>query len=689
MNESKHTNRLINETSPYLLQHAHNPVDWSPWGHEALERAHKQDKPILLSIGYSACHWCHVMERESFENEEIAAIMNERFIPIKVDREERPDLDDIYMNAVQMMTGSGGWPLTVFLTPDLKPFYGGTYFPPIDGLGRPGFKTLLTRIDKIYNEQRLSVNTSAEALTERLKASTQLPGSQEILSTQLIAQAVRELGQRFDPREGGFGPAPKFPPSGSIFVLLRHYHSTGDADALHMAELTLDKMAAGGLYDHLGGGFHRYSTDERWLVPHFEKMLYDNALLAQSYLEAFQVTGKADYARVARETLEYVLREMQSPEGGYYSTQDADSEGVEGKYYIWSRDEVDSLLGDKAEPFCRFFDVSPSGNWDGTNILNRTGSIAQVAGELGRSAEELDAQLKEGRRLLFQAREQRIKPGLDDKVLTSWNGLMIIAMARGYRVLGDTRFLESARRAARFIRENLTQNGRLLATYREGRARFPAYLDDHAFLMGGFIELFQSDFDIGWLDEAGKLAAELERLFRDETQGGFYFTGSDHESLVVRPKPGPDAAIPSGNAMAATYLLKLAGYTGEAIHETRAQETLRAFHSMMQRFPSGFAQALCALHYYLGSHREIAIVGDESSPDSRQALERIWRVFSPSSLIAFMDPSWPHRQTVEEKVPLLKGKTAGNHAPLYYLCENYACQAPTDDLEKVEQTLRS
>ncbi|MFQ5790900.1 MAG: thioredoxin domain-containing protein, partial [Acidobacteriota bacterium] len=446
MTEKKHSNLLINETSPYLLQHSHNPVNWYPWGPEALERSRREDKPLLLSIGYSACHWCHVMEHESFENEEIAQLMNERFIPIKVDREERPDLDDIYMNAVQLMTGSGGWPLTVFLTPELKPFYGGTYFPPEDRWGRPGFKTLLLEVDRAYREQRAQVNASAEGLTEQLRNVARLPRSSELLSEHLIRGAVRELAVRFDRHQGGFTPAPKFPPSTSISLLLRHHRAHQDPDVLHMVELTLERMAAGGIYDHLGGGFHRYSTDDRWLVPHFEKMLYDNALLASSYLEAFQVTGKPGYARVAGETLDFAVREMQGTEGGYFSSQDADSEGVEGKFYLWSLGEVQNILGDKSETFCRFYGVAASGNWEGKNILHSPRALEDVAGELGTSQEELTALLEEGRRLLMEARAERIRPGLDDKILTSWNGLMIAAMSRGYRVLGQRRYLAAARK---------------------------------------------------------------------------------------------------------------------------------------------------------------------------------------------------------------------------------------------------
>ncbi|HEX9725054.1 MAG TPA: thioredoxin domain-containing protein [Vicinamibacteria bacterium] len=678
---ARHENRLIAETSPYLLQHAHNPVDWFPWGPEALEKAKTDDKPILLSIGYSACHWCHVMERESFENEEIAALMNERFVCIKVDREERPDIDDIYMHAVQILTRSGGWPLTVFLTPDLKPFYGGTYFPPEDRWGRPGFRTVLTEIARLYQEQRGQVDATAGQLTEHLQELAFTPASPELLAPDLLRAAVRELSSRFDPRDGGFSPAPKFPPSGALFLLLRFYHAHEEDEALQMARLTLDKMAAGGMYDQLGGGFHRYSTDARWLVPHFEKMLYDNALLARAYLEAFQVTGEASYARVARETLEYVLREMQGKEGGYYSSQDADSEGVEGKFFVWSKAEITELLGDGTETFCRIYDVTETGNWEGSNVLNRLRSEPQ---DFDANAETID----KNRRALFDAREKRVKPGLDDKVLTSWNGLMIIAMARGYRVLGEPSFLASAQRAARFAKDTLFEKGRLLATYRAGRAKLLAYLDDYAFLMGGLIELYESDFDVGWLDEARRLADEMVRLFWDAEDGGFFFTGSDHESLILRSKSGHDGAIPAGNAVAATYLFKLATYTGWTDYETRAQETLHTFHAQMRRAPSGFAQMLCALDYYLADQPELAVVGSADAPATRDALQRIWRLFTPNAAIGFLDPAWPNREEVEKKAPLLQGKTSADGSPRFYVCENYTCQAPTEKLDDAIAALR-
>jgi len=671
-------NRLAEETSPYLQQHARNPVDWYPWGEEALEKSRREDKPILLSIGYSACHWCHVMERESFENDDIAAMMNESFVSIKVDREERPDIDEIYMSAVQIMTGSGGWPLTVFLTPELEPFYGGTYFPPEDRWGRPGFSTVLREIARVFREDRSRVRETSKALTERIQSLAVVPSSRELMTRSLIHQAARELALRFDSREGGFSAAPKFPPTGAISLLLRYHASSRDPDALAMVELTLDKMAAGGMYDHLGGGFHRYSTDAAWLVPHFEKMLYDNALLARAYLEAYQVTGKEDYARVARETLEWVLREMQDEEGGYYSTKDADSEGVEGKFYVWSEKEVRTLLGPRADEFCRSYDVTAGGNWEGENILHRPAGFSS-------SDTALEASLQDAREVLLREREKRVHPGLDDKVLTSWNGLTIIAMARGYRVLGDERFLESARKAARFLEDRMEEGGRLLATYRSGRARLKAYLDDYAFLLGGYVELFESDFDVHWLERAEALASKLSLLFRDEAGSGFFFTGSDHESLISRTKSGYDGAIPSGNAMAATYLLKLAEYSGSPDPASQAAETLRAFHAQMERSPGAFAQMLVAVDHYLGPKRELVVVGSSPAKSTREALRRLWSRFAPDLALLLFDPTAPDAARLQGTAPLLEGKIAGPDPdlPRFYLCESYACQAPTDSLDEI------
>jgi len=669
------TNRLIDETSPYLLQHARNPVAWYPWGEEALEKARGEDKPLLLSVGYSACHWCHVMERESFENEEIAALMNQHFVSIKVDREERPDIDEIYMNAVQMMTGSGGWPLTVFLTPALKPFYGGTYFPPDDRYGRPGFKTVLTELARVFAEERNKIQETSDALTERLQVLSLTPKTPEILTRSVVSLAARELAARFDAREGGFSPAPKFPPHGALSLLLRHHRASGDAEELAMVELTLDKMAAGGMYDHLGGGFHRYSTDERWLVPHFEKMLYDNALLAPVYLDAYRVTGNAAYARVARETLEWVLREMQGDDGGYYSTQDADSEGEEGKFYVWSHAELSELLGEAFEPFAKTYDVTTSGNWEGHTILNLPGGL-----------KSFDESLASSRQKLLQSRDARVHPGLDDKILTSWNGLMVVAMARAYRVLGDQRFLDSARRAARFIESSLYDGDRLLATCRSGRAQHKAYLDDHAFFLAAYVELFECDFDPAWLEHARQIADAMKRLFVDENQGGFYFTGSDHEPLITRTKTGFDGAIPSGNAIAATYLLKLAEYTGARDVELLAVNSLHTFQAQMEQSPSGFAQMVAAVDFYLSDKREIVVVGPRDAAATKEALLELWSVYAPNVSIALTDPE---REGVD--IPLFEGKTAGPNPedPRFYICASYSCEAPTDDVSQVVSTLKT
>ncbi len=671
-------NRLAEETSPYLLQHAKNPVEWYPWGEEALAKSRREDKPLLLSIGYSACHWCHVMERESFENEDIAALMNESFVSIKVDREERPDIDEIYMSAVQMMTGSGGWPLTVFLTPELEPFYGGTYFPPEDRWGRPGFATVLREIARVFREERARVTEASRSLTERIQSLAVIPKSSELLSRSLLHEAARELALRFDSKEGAFSTAPKFPPSGALSLLLRYRARSRDPDALAMVELTLDKMAAGGMYDHLGGGFHRYSTDAAWLVPHFEKMLYDNALLARAYLEAHQVTGKEDYARVARETLEWVLREMQGEEGAYYSTQDADSEGVEGKFYVWSEEEVRRLLGSGAEEFCRIYDVTVSGNWEEANILHRPAGFSS-----GDAA--LEVRLREARDVLLRERDRRVRPGLDDKILTSWNGLAIIAMARGYRILGEEKFLRSAQRAARFIEDRMEERVRLLATYRRGRARLKAYLDDYAFLLGGYVELFESDFDPHWLERARSLALQLAEVFRDQDGGGFFFTGSDHETLLSRTKGGYDGAIPSGNAMAAVYLLKLSEYTGSRDEAALAAGTLRAFHAQMERSPSAFATMLGAVDHYLGPKRELVVVGG-----TREILQKIWARYAPDLALVAFDPSLPDAARLASASPLLEGKTAGPdpERPRFYLCESYTCQSPTDDLESILNALQ-
>jgi len=560
------SNHLLQETSPYLRQHAHNPVDWYPWGPEALERARQLDRPIFLSIGYSACHWCHVMEHESFEDPEVAQILNEHFISIKVDREERPDLDQIYMTAVQMLTGQGGWPMSMFLTPDLKPFYGGTYFPPEDRYGRPSFKRLLGALVEAWQTRRDEIDQSSGQITQRLQQAGRVEPADGELEPRLLQSAVRMHARIFDSTYGGFGSAPKFPHPVELRLLLRLWKRFGDDQALHMARLTLDRMAMGGIYDHLGGGFHRYSTDERWLVPHFEKMLYDNALLAVAYLEAYQATGEALYARVVEETLSYIMREMTSPEGPFYSTQDADSEGEEGKFYVWSAREIEQVLGkERADPFTYVYGVTPEGNWEGQNILHRTRTNEQDARMLRLPDPELRGLLEDSKRELFTVRSRRVWPGRDEKVLTSWNALMISAFAKAAQVFANPHYSAHAVKAADFILHSMrTPDERLLRTYSAGsKAKLNGYLEDYAFLLDALISLYEATFDARWIEAARGLAHVLVDEFWDEAEAGFFYTGRSHETLIARTKDPHDSSIPSGNSVAVVALLRLSKLTGQ------------------------------------------------------------------------------------------------------------------------------
>ena len=592
---SKHpANRLARETSPYLLQHAHNPVDWFPWGPEALARAKAEDRPIFLSIGYSACHWCHVMERESFEDPAIAALMNERFVNIKVDREERPDLDNLYMAAVQAITGQGGWPMSVFLTPELEPFYGGTYYPPVDSRGMPGFPRVLLSVERAWKERRDEILTAAGEMAGQLRTSTALPPGRGDLGVALLDNATRALARAFEPVHGGFGSSPKFPHPMDLRVLLRQHARTGDAHALHMVTHTLDKMARGGIYDHLGGAFARYSTDERWLAPHFEKMLYDNALLSTVYLEAFQATGDPEYARVARETMDYILGRMTSPEGPFYSTEDADSEGVEGKFYVWSLDEVRSILGpERAGEFASVYDVTVHGNWEHANILNLPIPIAQAAKKLGRDEADLRRDLDADRARLLEAREKRIPPGKDTKVLTSWNGLMLAPLAEGSLILDEPRYAEAASKAAGFLLDTMrAADGRLLHSYKDGQAKFNAYLDDYANLIDGLTRLFEVTGNPRWIEAALDLARVMVDEFHDPEAGGFFYVGKGHEALIVRQKDAYDNATPSANAMAATALARLAALTGRVDLGDLARATLQSVEIVMEKAPTAAGQSL-------------------------------------------------------------------------------------------------
>ncbi|NWG12262.1 MAG: thioredoxin domain-containing protein, partial [Acidobacteria bacterium] len=586
MSEHAHVNRLAGETSPYLLQHAHNPVDWYPWGQEALRRAAIEDKPILLSIGYSACHWCHVMERESFENEAVARIMNEHFVNVKVDREERPDLDAIYMEAVQMMTGHGGWPMTVFLTPDGFPFYGGTYFPPEDRHGLPGFARVLLGVARAYAEKRDQIREDAAMVLEELRRQADPPCGEARLDISVLDTAAEGIMRGYDHRNGGFGTAPKFPPSMALTFLLRSYFRTGKPRYLEAVEQTLEKMGCGGIYDQLGGGFHRYSVDAGWLVPHFEKMLCDNALLSRIYLDAYRLTGKPFYRRIVEETLDYVIREMTSPEGGFYSSQDADSEGQEGKFFLWGAEEVNAALGEHdGELFCRYFDVTQEGHFEGRNILN-VPRAADLVARLERISEErLRDVILHGRQELFRIRERRVRPARDEKVLAAWNGLMLRSFAEAASALDRADFLGVAERNARFLLSRMKERGRLLRSYKDGKARYNAYLEDYAFIIDGLISLYQATFAASWLAEAGNLAKTAVDLFRDFQGGGFHFTSSDHEPLIHRPKDYSDNAIPSGNSAAAFAFLRLGRLRGEEEWAEHARSVLEATGARMARYP--------------------------------------------------------------------------------------------------------
>jgi uncharacterized protein YyaL (SSP411 family) len=688
----KKPNRLVDETSPYLKQHAHNPVDWYPWGPQALERARKEQKPIFLSIGYSACHWCHVMERESFEDEETAKLMNEYFVNIKVDREERQDLDHIYMSAVQIMTQHGGWPMSVFLTPELEPFYGGTYFPPDDRMGMPSFKKILMGVAGAWKNRREEVVKSAKELTAALQGIGDTgPATKGTPSLDLIAQAVESCAQAFDPTYGGLGNAPKFFHTMNLKACLRHWARTNDAKALAIVTQSLDKIAAGGIYDQLGGGFHRYSTDQQWLVPHFEKMLYDNALLADLYLETFQITRLTEFAQTARETLDYVLREMTAAEGGFYSTQDADSEGVEGKFYVWSYDEIFKTLDqDVAAPFARVYQVTRQGNWEGQNILHRTQSIEQSAAELGLDKAWLEDHLALAKRKLLAVRAQRVAPRRDEKILVSWNALMIEAMARGYQVLGDERYLVGAQRAADFILKELCDKrgsnpklNWLLHAYTDGQGRFNAYLDDYGGFVGALVSLFECDFQWMWLEAARGLATVMLDQFWDSQRSDFYYTARDHEKLITRPKENHDGATPSGTALAVTALLRLGKHLDQREFLKPAEEALAAQKGFMQMAPMGTGQLLTALDFLVGPPMEIAIV-PASLEDRQSVLHLIHEGFLPNKIVASV--------TDDKKValhPLLQGKKIVENQTTVYLCENYTCEAPLVGLDAFTQALES
>ncbi len=677
-------NHLASETSPYLLQHKDNPVDWYPWGPEALNRAKKEQKPIFLSIGYSACHWCHVMEHESFENASIAKLMNANFVCIKVDREERPDLDQLYMNAVHMLTGRGGWPMSVFLTPDLKPFYGGTYWPPKRRGGMPGFDEVLVSISQVWKTKRDQAVATSEKLTAAIAKLDQGSEGGE-LTVDLISKAAKTLHHTFDRTYGGFGGAPKFPASMLLQMLMRHWHRKQERVSLDMVRTTLDRMAAGGIYDHLGGGFARYSVDARWLVPHFEKMLYDNALLAATYLEAYQITQQKEYARVVRETLDYVLRDMTHDAGGFYSSEDADSEGVEGKFYIWTPAQLKEVLGDKAaDTFARVYDVSEAGNFEHSNILNLPKTLKQQSQLLGRDLEELTAELAASRTKLFAARAKRVPPHKDDKVIVAWNGLMLEAMARAGAVLDEPRYVEAAAKAAHFLLSDLrNEKGRLLHTWRNGQAKIDAYLDDYASLAGGLLSLYEATFEEHYLDEAIGLMEVVLDKFSDREGNGFFYTAEDQETLIVRSKDFTDNAVPGGNSLAATVLVRLGKITGKQTYLEAAREALLPAAELMERAPRAAGQMLNALDLLLGPTYEIVLAGNLAEQATRNVLVDLRKRYLPNKVLAFAGNGKPS----EALSALLLGKSMLEGSPTLFVCEGHTCQAPAQGETEIAHAL--
>jgi uncharacterized protein len=667
-------NRLAEETSPYLIQHKDNPVDWLPWGPEALGRAAQEDKPILLSIGYSACHWCHVMEHESFEDEETAALINESFVPIKVDREERPDVDDIYMEAVQGMTGQGGWPLTVFLDPEGVPFYGGTYFPPEPRQGMPSFRQVLEATAGAYRTQREELREASARIRESLGAVGQVEQSQEPLDQSLLSQATSGLQAAFDRSHGGFGGAPKFPPASALEFLL----DRGQNDPVR---LTLDKMMHGGIYDQLGGGFHRYSVDAAWLVPHFEKMLYDNALLARVYLHGWQVMEEERWRRVCEETLEWVLREMRGPEGGFYSALDADSEGEEGRFYVWDEAEMREALteaglaADAIERALGYWGVSPAGNFEGKNILHVP---------LGASAQQ-PAELADARTALYAWRDRRVRPGLDDKRICSWNALMIAALADAGAAMGRQDYLDAASACARFVWESMRDSeGRLRRTWKEGEARLNAYLEDHAFLVEALLRLYEATLEVRWFDAARETADSMIERFADDERGGFFTTSNDHEELIARRKDVGDHPIPSGNSSAAYGLLRLSALTGERAYEERAVGTMRLFAPAAARHPDAFGHLLQAIDFHLSPVREIALVAPANGAAGSARLAELAGVVRSAHrphVVLAGGPEGSDRPELLRERPAVEGK------PAAYVCEQFACKAPVTDPQDLAAAL--
>ncbi len=716
-------NLLSQEKSPYLLQHANNPVWWYPWGEAAFAKAKAEDKPVFLSIGYSTCHWCHVMEHESFENPEIAEVMNKYFVSIKVDREERPDIDNIYMKAVVSLTGSGGWPLTVFVTSDRKPFYGGTYFPAQSQWGMPGLKDLLLSIHDGWQNKRAELLRSSQSITQNLQTKPFLQniGGNPTPDAGTLKDAYSQFFQRFDSRYGGFGGAPKFPSSHNLSFLLRYWKRANEPKALEMVEKTLTEMPKGGMYDHIGGGFHRYSTDQRWFIPHFEKMLYDQAMLSKTYLEAYQITKNEKYAQTAREIFDYVLRDMTDSQGGFYSAEDADSlppekyqgmtpaqspsrEKKEGAFYLWRDKEIEDNLGkDNAQIFDYYFDVQSSGNtvsdshgeFQGKNILNVAHSLEETAQKFGKTPREIQKILNESKNKLFDVRKFRPRPHLDDKVLVDWNGLMISSLALGSRVLDEPRYGQAAEKSAQFILSTLVRKdgpansgaGRLLHRYRDGEAGILGTLEDYAFFIHGLIDLYEATFNETYLKEAKRLTEDMVKLFWDDKEGGFFFTATDAEKLLFREKEIYDGAIPSGNSIAALDLLRMERLTLNRDWEKKAEQLFKAFGQELSSGPSAYAQSLMALDFAIGSSREIVLAGQKDDPQTQEMLKSLYSRFIPNKVVILRPASDEAAKDIISLVPFVENQKALGNRTTAYVCENYNCQFPTNDVYQFKELL--
>ncbi len=683
-------NRLIFSKSPYLLQHAKNPVDWYEWGAEAFEKAKKEDKPIFLSIGYSSCHWCHVMEEESFGDEDVAKVLNENFVAIKVDREERPDIDNIYMAVCQAMTGSGGWPLTIIMTHEKKPFFAGTYFPKESNYGRPGIIDLANQITEVWKNEREKINQTTANIVDAIErmAENEIRGDVDLLD--VLEGAPAQFVHSYDSAYGGFTAAPKFPMAQNLIFLTRWWKRTGDGSALKMMESTLEKMHRGGLYDHLGYGFHRYSVDKVWLVPHFEKMLYDQAMMTLAYSEAYGATKKPIYSDVAKKTITYVLRDMTAPEGGFYSAEDADSEGEEGTFYIWNKKEITDALGEEnGKIFNLYYGVTESGNFESRNILNIQMSFEELAEVTGREVNKVKFIIEDSRRTLFELREKRVHPYKDDKILTDWNGLMIAALARSSVLLNEPEFALYAQNAADFIIDKMKMSkGRLLHRYRDGSSAVRAYLDDYAFFVWGLIELYEATYEAKYLAEAISLTNDMMELFKDEKGGGLFFTGIDNEELLTRPKDFHDGAIPSGNAVAAYNLYRLSLFTMDHDLEAKADEIMKGFSGAFDGPAQGYGMALNAIEFKTGNNKEVVIAGILGDSSTDKMLEAIKNIYIPAKIFIFHDESEKGKE-IEGVVPFVEGQRMLDGRATAYVCENFTCNQPVNDVDDFINNLKS